>query len=424
MSNSRGKDPRPVRMRASCDVCFMAKVKCSKDKPICRRCVVNGTECAYSPSSRAGKHKADSTRSAPTRSHLSMYPLGNSMTYSQQRQMDLGLDVHTKMDSFWDGQFTAGNSLYGQSQLGGMDVAPNSMPDSPTTAWTPDHDQFTMPFGQFSGSADGQYLTHSHSRSSSFDPMMAMNVGNLSQAARDVQQMFDLHQTPLPTPPNSAISTGPFPPMDQDFATSVESSMTSSTVESQPIMAHQSFSASRGLDGARGTCTCFRTCILSLDSLHSACSKPDASSGDTIMKLNDKAMEGCSYMLSCPRCTGPMATDAASVLAHIIDKISWLYKFVLEKNDDAARGFRYSQPQSTDFLAQVISQRLSTLQVLRQSFLEQCMSLQDHPQVCSALINIVNNSMIWVDEKPAIPFNAIGAEAIKYENDVDSGFRP
>jgi len=51
---SAGK-PRQPRLRASCDGCFLAKVKCSKTKPICSRCLACRIKCIYSPQSRDGK---------------------------------------------------------------------------------------------------------------------------------------------------------------------------------------------------------------------------------------------------------------------------------------------------------------------------------------------------------------------------------
>lgn len=54
---------RQPRLRASCDGCFLAKVKCSKARPICSRCLACGIECRYSPSSRAGKPKSDNSNS-------------------------------------------------------------------------------------------------------------------------------------------------------------------------------------------------------------------------------------------------------------------------------------------------------------------------------------------------------------------------
>lgn len=54
---------RQPRLRASCDGCFLAKVKCSKTRPVCSRCLSCGILCHYSPSSRAGKPKPDNNHS-------------------------------------------------------------------------------------------------------------------------------------------------------------------------------------------------------------------------------------------------------------------------------------------------------------------------------------------------------------------------
>lgn len=59
------KHIRQPRLRASCDGCFLAKVKCSKDRPVCSRCLTVGLICQYSPSSRTGK-----TRPRGRREHL------------------------------------------------------------------------------------------------------------------------------------------------------------------------------------------------------------------------------------------------------------------------------------------------------------------------------------------------------------------
>ena len=43
------------KLRASCDTCYQAKVKCSKSRPLCQRCLISGTNCTYSPSARSGR---------------------------------------------------------------------------------------------------------------------------------------------------------------------------------------------------------------------------------------------------------------------------------------------------------------------------------------------------------------------------------
>ena len=60
-------------LRDSCHNCYKAKVKCSKTKPECERCINRGYRCVYLPSRRRGRTKAMSGRrtsqSSPTPSH-------------------------------------------------------------------------------------------------------------------------------------------------------------------------------------------------------------------------------------------------------------------------------------------------------------------------------------------------------------------
>jgi hypothetical protein len=53
--NDRSPKPRTERLRTSCDSCHLSKVKCSKTRPLCSRCLVCGTDCTYSPSARVGR---------------------------------------------------------------------------------------------------------------------------------------------------------------------------------------------------------------------------------------------------------------------------------------------------------------------------------------------------------------------------------
>ena len=67
-SESTSKPPKPVKLRESCDSCLIAKVKCSKARPLCGRCLTNGAPCAYSPSSRSGKRNRNANVNGVTKS--------------------------------------------------------------------------------------------------------------------------------------------------------------------------------------------------------------------------------------------------------------------------------------------------------------------------------------------------------------------
>lgn len=60
----------PRKLRASCDSCYLAKIKCTKGTPSCARCLSHGEQCNYSPSQRTGKpkrvHREESGRSEDT----------------------------------------------------------------------------------------------------------------------------------------------------------------------------------------------------------------------------------------------------------------------------------------------------------------------------------------------------------------------
>ena len=47
--------PETRKLRASCDHCYLAKIRCSKELPTCGRCQRHGYSCRYSPSQRMGK---------------------------------------------------------------------------------------------------------------------------------------------------------------------------------------------------------------------------------------------------------------------------------------------------------------------------------------------------------------------------------
>lgn len=57
---TRGSGSPKIKLRASCDGCYLTKIKCDKARPMCSRCLTYGIDCVYSPSSRSGRAKRDS----------------------------------------------------------------------------------------------------------------------------------------------------------------------------------------------------------------------------------------------------------------------------------------------------------------------------------------------------------------------------
>lgn len=57
-ASKSSKNPPSSKLRASCDGCSLAKVKCDKKQSSCHRCAKSGIACNYSPSMRMGKTSA------------------------------------------------------------------------------------------------------------------------------------------------------------------------------------------------------------------------------------------------------------------------------------------------------------------------------------------------------------------------------
>ena len=83
------------KLRASCDTCNQAKVKCTKTRPTCSRCQKYGEECVYSVSLRAGKRPAYRTV-AENNKNLSMNSSADSLhewnTHSRSPSLTIPFD--------------------------------------------------------------------------------------------------------------------------------------------------------------------------------------------------------------------------------------------------------------------------------------------------------------------------------------------
>ena len=67
----------PTKLRASCDACHFAKIKCIKTERDCQRCDASGEQCSYSPAQPRIYHKrknrsSGSHSSTPTTSGSSV----------------------------------------------------------------------------------------------------------------------------------------------------------------------------------------------------------------------------------------------------------------------------------------------------------------------------------------------------------------
>ena len=75
-----GSRKAELKLRASCDGCYTAKLKWSKERPTCPRCRDLGLVCHYSPTQRTGKPRATRTQTQPQLLYLSHLPQSSRAT--------------------------------------------------------------------------------------------------------------------------------------------------------------------------------------------------------------------------------------------------------------------------------------------------------------------------------------------------------
>ncbi|KAF2739891.1 Zn-II 2Cys6 regulatory protein [Polyplosphaeria fusca] len=238
-SNPAGEQ-KPRKLRASCDACSRAKVKCDKVRPTCHRCGNMGICCNYSPSMRLGKPRKnrnpDGTIMRDVSPASSCGPLGTrpdmiprtttSTTESSPEPMDPfffgpATPEYHYQDAFMsNGGFDGSQSPYSESGsfVSGWSNDDHLMFQSPSDMF-PNMQQFPPPPSQFSHhvrSASAQ------SHAEMFQPMEGLNSPPMSSP-----QFFSMAETsmpifatdkvtspqpmvpaPLPTPPSSASLQG------------------------------------------------------------------------------------------------------------------------------------------------------------------------------------------------------------------------
>ncbi|KAK0615869.1 hypothetical protein B0T17DRAFT_497032 [Bombardia bombarda] len=392
--------PRQPRLRASCDGCFLAKVKCSKARPICSRCLACGIECRYSPSSRAGKPKSDGSssihNSVPTdMSGMSPISDDKGMSYSSHHTVP-GL---YKLETGWntpptsvDGGMSRSHSMSGLAMLG-VDTSSGGHGDPSVTGdmyssgmpWTPPNDMAS----QFveSPAMSGQMP---HGRSQSYDFTMATPMTQWGD--QNAHDMYPYGQSQLPTS-SGAMSANYFP---------------SPTATPHPRASPRHKSSSTSSFGSSGSCTCFTACLQSLQALHNA-SSPASPPFDLVLSLNRKAVEGCASMLSCSRCMSRSGTHtAAMLLATVIGKITSFYKNASHTYFENGTFNTAASPNALGVSLgaytlmgeegrwlelEILARELRKLEEVYAQFREVCADLSDDPEVSKAMIGYLGHNL-------------------------------
>ncbi|KAK3989306.1 hypothetical protein QBC44DRAFT_370261 [Cladorrhinum sp. PSN332] len=404
---SSSSKPRQPRLRASCDGCFLAKVKCSKARPICSRCLACGIECRYSPSSRAGKPKSDSS-SIQTSMATDISGMSSPVSDDKGMMYSVHQSAHPlyKLETGWntpptsvDGSMSRTHSMSGLAMMG-VDTGSAGHVD-PTMAtdmysagmpWTPPNDLST----QFVDSPAAIAAQMGHGRSHSYDFSMSASMPGWNDSTP--QDMYAYTQTQMPTPGSMSATYFPSP---------TETPHLRSTPRTK-----SSSSGSVNSSGGGGSCTCFTACLQSLQALHNA-STPAAPPFDLVLSLNRKAVEGCASMLSCPRCMSRSGTHtAAMLLATVIGKITSFYKNAshtyFENGTIPAAASTSTSPNALGVSLggytlmgeegrwlelEILARELRKLEEVYAQFREVCSELSEDPEVSRAMIGYLGHNL-------------------------------
>lgn len=308
--------PKMAKLRESCDSCLLAKVKCSKSRPICGRCLANGAICAYSPSSRAGRknRNAAATEAAkiPARYNKVEETVNDLFRSSPLNgRIPFSINDHNSHPNFSapficdPSRPSPRHSMMENRLLAapaqGFEM-PDFLPNPPHGDDFADGLQFPPP----------QNFTDSGARSSSPQSI---------DAKSSINRAWTVHETPhfAVTSLQNPIEIHPFDP----------SLSSPSSDGAAPQDLARRFEPNCG--GYKSQCDCFALCIQALQVLHNhswlpASTEPGGLPFDVVLTINREALRGCGAMLDCVKCVSRTGSSISTMLlATIFGKIISLY---------------------------------------------------------------------------------------------------
>ena len=318
--------PKHVKLRESCDSCLIAKVKCSKARPVCARCLSNGAACGNIPSSRAGRKNRNagaskppvvSTRRGDGSEHAeSVPPTPNPYLPLMHTMLDqhdhplLNSDksvFHRSTPTLSLEDINRRHSFVGNCFSSPQEEGIEATDFFPTPPFAEDFGETLLQFSPQPYFQDCIPTTPSPRASGAqqlASPSWTIN-DNPYSASPSAQSSLDLLAFGMHPSSNSAASPE-VPPQDL------------------PQLDHSEL-------GIKQTCDCFALCLQALQTLHNhshlpASSQPGGLPFDVVLTINREAMVGCSAMLDCAKCVSKTGNSISTMLlATIFGKIISLY---------------------------------------------------------------------------------------------------
>lgn len=305
-----------TKLRESCDSCLIAKVKCSKTRPVCGRCLTNGATCGYSPSSRAGRKHRTTTTTEPTKNPV-RYPKARAIVRDASRisppsaRTPYSIQDHEDRPKFSASSVCTSERLSPRhSTIENRLLAPQ-VPrfDSPDFPLNP-------PFSDELGDCLQIYPPPFFS-----DHVARLPSPKLIDAKSPNHQAWVVNGLPLPTVPSFQN------PIDMTtFDPSLPSPSSDGAMPKDPP---GRFEPHR--EGLKYQCDCFTVCIQALQALHHhswlpASTEPGGLPFDVVLTINREALKGCGVMLDCVKCVSKTGSSISTMLlGTIFGKIISLY---------------------------------------------------------------------------------------------------
>ncbi|MDI1487097.1 MAG: hypothetical protein OHK93_006365 [Ramalina farinacea] len=370
---------KPVKLRESCDSCLVAKVKCSKQRPLCARCLITGYPCYYGPSSRSGKRRRTGNNE-PTSSIPQQTTDASQQTAQQSKENNASTAaVGTQAQIPASSMATEHQSRFAMEDPKSQMHTQNGMhpmmhPANMTLPHVPDNDSLI---------SDGHQLPTPNSPDpcgpwESFVPLsLPEDFLNFIETSPPMSHRgLDLNESAVNSshnPRNSVSSNSPFEqttnhhplhpsPLDMvSLGGPSSNGYHSSNLNSQPsrplflpqfhpplappptptdaTQLHHQNSPPKDVLGQRPNnlpteCDCFAACLATLQTLHNhswlLSSADDSHAGppfDSILTINKEAIDRCSRMLGCTKCVSRSGKSIAIMLiGSVFGKVMSLYR--------------------------------------------------------------------------------------------------
>ena len=322
-----------TKLRASCDNCLVAKVRCSRNPDGCARCVDYGATCSYSPSLRGARSRVQASQramnNAASTSTAEKPQSSPSNPQSSSNDRDQGQD-ESEQRIVPTPQFTSEFTYEVAPTFDNVHVQ-SGFPD-----FTEAMDTDSIEFNDIEDTQldDDQWSTTHLLKSPVENTPFPLPAGPPNQ---DNPTMFTSNYRGSTA---SSVSGDLFSAISTTNTTSTSSNrpsddeMTSPTLGQRTLPSHNRQLTDCLFSSNLNPCECFNDILETLSALQRYCKTP-AAPLHVALTVNKKARDRCRTILGCP-CT--QEDNCLTLLSVVISRILFLYRL-------AAKGYFASSPQ-------------------------------------------------------------------------------